>query len=128
MFDLYIERPNPQNLESTIDLTYLSGRFEAQFQTTTPGAVFCKRMVKGGTGDRTVEFTGTEECANANLLLTVSAEPGSTPSSCGDLFVNVSLGIPNASPVRELRFVLDFDMTNGAFIDEANIKMDCLAT
>jgi hypothetical protein len=122
MFDLYIERPNPQNLESTIDLTYLSGRFEAQFQTIPPGAVFCKRMIKGGTGDRTVEFTGNEECANANLLLAVSAVPGSTPSSCGDLFVNVSLGILNNSPVRELRFVLDFDMTNGAFIDEANIQ------
>ncbi len=122
LFDLYLERPNPQNMASTIDLNYLGGRFEGQFLTTPPGAVFCKRMVKGGTGDRTIEFTGDAACANSGLSLNVAGTAGDTNAKCGDLVATVSLGIPNNSPVRELRFVLDFDMTAGAYIEVGNIQ------
>ncbi len=122
LFDLFFERPNPQNMASTIDMNYISGRFEGQFQTSPPGAVFCKKMAKGGSGDVEVEFTGDAACANSGLLLNVAGTAGAPPDGCGDLYVTVSLGIPNHSPVRELRFVLDFDMTAGAYIDEANIQ------
>ncbi|MDO8368002.1 MAG: hypothetical protein Q7T20_14465 [Saprospiraceae bacterium] len=122
LFELKMERPNPQNMESTIELNYVSGRFEGQFLTTPPGAVFCKKMIKGGTGDVLVTFPGDAECANSGLLLNVAGTAGVPPDGCGDLYATVSLGIANNSSVRELRFVLDFDMTTGAYIDVANIQ------
>ncbi len=121
MFSLKMERPNPQNMESTIDLNYQSGRFEGQFLTTPAGAIFCKKMSKGGSGDVIATFAGDAVCANSGLFLNVVGAAGGPTDDCGDLSATVSLGIPNNSPVRELRFVLDFDLTSGAFIDEANI-------
>ena len=122
LFSLYFERPDPQNMSTEVDITFISGRFEAQFLTTPPGAIFCKKMVKGGSGDRTVIFTGTDACVNTNLSLNVNGTYGSGSGDCGDLYTSVTLGIPNGSDVREVRFVLEFEMGNGAYIDEANIQ------
>ncbi|MBN8678034.1 MAG: hypothetical protein J0M29_07395 [Chitinophagales bacterium] len=122
MFSLYFERPDPQNMSTEVDITFISGRFEAQFLTNPPGAIFCKKMVKGGTGDRTITFTGTDACVNTNLSLNVNGTYGSGSGDCGDLYTSVALGIPNGSDVREVRFVLEFEMSNGAYIDEANIQ------
>ena len=120
LFNLVVQRSNPQNAQSNIVLDYLTGRFEGQI--ISPPSSFCRRMVKGPTGIQTISFTGDPICANQTLALNVTGFPGGNPANCGDLFVSVDLAIPPNSRVRELRFVLDFDLSNGAFIDVANIQ------
>ena len=120
LFDLLVQRPNPQNAQSMITLDYMAGRFEGQI--ISPPSSFCRTMAKGVNGERTITFTGDPICVNSGLSLNVTGIPGSTSNNCGDLYVSVDLGIPSNSQVRELRFVLDFDMTAGAFIDDANIQ------
>jgi hypothetical protein len=120
LFNLVVQRPSPQNTQSTIVIDYLTGRFEGQI--ISPPSSFCRRMVKGPTGIQSIPFTGDPICGNSNLSLNVTGIPGGTSGNCGDLFVSVDLGIPPNSQVRELRFVLDFDLSNGAFIDVANIQ------